>query len=78
MALPNPKDIKKLAEVCRKAGIIHFKSADFEFTLDPNSQPIVVNQAQKQTAYGPDPTFETDTLTDAQLLGWNNLDEETA
>lgn len=34
------KEIKKLATLCRKQGIQHFRCADFEFTLTDVQSPL--------------------------------------
>ena len=65
------KQLKKLASACRKAGIKHFKSADYEFTLTddmPSYKPTKGSEASSMTN-GP---VETDMLTDADLLFWSS------
>lgn len=74
--LPDFKQLKKLADACRKAGIKTFKGHGLEFTLTEDLPPPsdykrkkaetkpVVNHA------GPDRP-ETDQLTEDELLYWS-------
>lgn len=77
MDLPNPKELKKLADMCRKAGIKHFKSDKFEFTLTdevPLSQYKLNKAKTVQTPAGSayDPaTFQSDALAEDELLFWS-------
>ena len=74
MQLPDLKELKKLADACRKAGIKHFKSNDFEFTLTDDI-PVSNYKKRKVAAEvsAPAPSiFETDTLTEEQLLNWSS------
>lgn len=84
MALPNVKEIKKIADSCRKAGISSFKCADFEFTLTPEAP--VSNYKKKASNYKETPdNSEPDTggLSDEDILFWSSgahdpsPDEET-
>lgn len=76
MNLPNPKDIKKLANMCRKAGIKHFKCDGMEFTLD--DEPVKpTKQSSKAPSAETNAEFETDTLTNEQLLMWSVHTDQT-
>lgn len=67
----SPKELIKLAKACRKAGIKHFKSAEFEFSLT-DEVPSKVSQSKSFTAPIEDnKQFESDSLTDEQLLMWS-------
>lgn len=73
MNLPNLKELKKLAAVCRKAGIKTVKYGELEFTLSDELQHRQPSQAKKvvkeQTLTQED--FETDSLTQDALLFWS-------
>lgn len=72
----DPKALKKLADACRKAGITHFKNAEFEFTLSPDG-PVSnykKRKAKVQESSIIDENFQSDQLTDEQLLMWSALD----
>lgn len=76
MQLPNIKALKKLADTCRKAGIKHFKSAEFEFTLTEEA-PLSAYKLTKQSkatsnnVTTDNKAFESDTLSDNELLFWS-------
>lgn len=72
MPLPSPKELQKLANACRKAGVLHFKCGEVEFTLDPSRQPIVVNKASKQTTPDNTPFQDRPELTEEELLLWSS------
>lgn len=73
----SPKELKKLADACRKAGISSFKNADVEFTLSdyvPSTpkrirtkkgfeQPSVVEQDEIEVEGG---------LSESELLFWSS------
>jgi len=65
----NPKDLKKLADACRKAGIKHFKNADIEFTLADDAP---VSNYKKRTA----PPLTQDVATPSDLMNSQMSDEE--
>lgn len=73
--MPNFKELKKLATQCRKLGIKHYKSAEFEFTLTDEKPLKVVRQSKKATSLDQlavDLDIETpDQLTEQQLLYWS-------
>lgn len=69
------KALKKIADACRKAGITHFKNADFEFTLSPDGPVSNYKKKQnKETFSSNNDILSTDSLTDEQLLMWSALD----
>lgn len=69
MGLPSPKEIKKLADACRKAGIKHFKAEGIEFTLS-DERPAVKVRAHKRDEIASDleQVFSQDS--------WEDLSEE--
>lgn len=72
MTLPTSKELKRLAATCRKAGIKHFKSGDFEFTL-ADSLPEPRRRGVPASYGAPDSNFQGEELTQDQLLGWSLL-----
>ena len=69
----DPKELKKLADACRKAGILHFKNADVEFTLAPEVPKSNYKKKQEFNETNViDNDFRTDSLTDEQLLLWSS------
>lgn len=76
MELPTTKELKRLANACRKAGIKSLKCEGFEFTLSeyaPESkraakQAPLISGAMKSVI---DQDFETEALTQDQLLNWS-------
>lgn len=72
MTLPTSKELKRLAATCRKAGIKHFKSGDFEFTLS-DSLPEPRRRANASEYQAPDAAFQGEELTQDQLLNWSIL-----
>lgn len=69
METPNLKLLKKLADACRKAGIKDFEGYGFKFSLS-GYVPSTRNAKKTQAVDVPD-TFDTDTLTEEQLLNWS-------
>lgn len=71
----NPKDLKKLADACRKAGIKTYKDAEVEFTL--SDEQYISNYKKSKAKSQPQPQshaselFESDSLTEGQLLMWS-------
>ncbi len=68
----SPKDLKKLAKVCRDSGIRHYKCTDFEFELTDEA-PIKINK--KQQTSQPIATNEklvSEDLTEEALLFWSS------
>lgn len=76
MALPTVKELKKLASACRKSGIKSLKCEGFEFTLTDYSPEKAIKQKLKETSPELksviDQDFETEALTQDQLLGWSS------
>ena len=67
-----PKELKKLADACRKAGIKHYKDSQIEFTLSdeaPTSNYKKKQETQKDISNNY--LVETDSLTEDQLLFWS-------
>lgn len=63
-----PKQLKKLADTCRKSGIKHFKNAEFEFTLTDDA-PIYRSRSKNKTSeVEPNSVFQTETLSEEELL----------
>jgi len=60
-----PKELVKLAQACRKAGISHYKCGDLEFTLGPKEEVFYQEKKQKQG------DVETEELSDDALLMWS-------
>jgi hypothetical protein len=77
--IPDPKDLKKLADACRKAGIKHFKQGDLEFTL--SDEAPVSNYKKKSLPknlpiLSPilDDGSSSEELTQEQLLFYSIMD----
>lgn len=82
MSLPDAKTLKKLVDTCRKVGIKHFKSAEFEFTLtdEPPVSKYKKKQAEQEVSTSfADDEFKGEALNEEQLLFWSaaNLNDET-
>ncbi len=72
------KELKRIAAACRKAGISHFKSADYEFTLTEEVPLTPYKRAQeavksvsKASSQG---DVESDSLTSDEILFWSTGD----
>lgn len=65
------KTIKRLADMCRKAGITHFKNDKFEFTLGDAPPERAAKKANEAPQPAPNVPFQSDTLTDDELLYWS-------
>lgn len=67
------KAIKKLADVCRKAGIKHYKSADFEFTLTDEAPQTVSKAVARQGELSSDPgsLLTGSGLSEQEMLFWS-------
>ncbi len=77
MSLPDYKSLKKLADICRKAGIKSFKNADCEFTLTDEAPVSAYKKRTAKKQSGVTETtepylIETDELTQDQLLLWSS------
>ena len=72
------KALKKLAEVCRKAGIQHFKNADMEFTLTdsiPEKLPRKAHKAAQSSESGSSAVISEDSgLSPEEMLFWSVQD----
>ena len=74
----SPKDLKRLADACRKAGITHYKDADVEFTLSDEAPPSAKRKSTLGEANRPsisdsvDASYTSDELTEEQLLMWSS------
>lgn len=76
MALPTPKELKKLADACRKAGIYHFKGDGIEFTLGPmTSTHKASKKSPKQTPIDSTTSVRVDgdwdSLSDLDKIMWS-------
>lgn len=72
MELPSAKELKKLADACRKAGIISFKGGGIEFTLSDEA-PISSHKRAKaaKVAFVEQGDIETDSPSPEELLMWS-------
>lgn len=75
MDIKNPYDLKMLAKVvdlCRKKGVKVFKIDNIEITLSEDAPVTRTRKAKNSTIPAtskyPDAPFESDSLTDEQLL----------
>lgn len=50
------KELAKLIKLCRKEGVVHYKTADFEFKLGPNVKKTT--QSNDKIEQDPQPTEE--------------------
>lgn len=67
------KTLKKLAATCRKAGITHFKSAEFEFTLSDELPTVISKKStKKEVKVSQNESFESDSLSEDDLLFWSS------
>ena len=64
----NIKELKKLTNYCRKAGILHLKTADMEISLSP----AALFPEPKQTETESDTTPTKPALTDEDILFWSS------
>ncbi len=73
----SPKELAKLAAACRKAGIRHYKTAEFEFTLTDEVPVSAYKKKQSATSTTPpDDKFESDELGQEALMFWSSAMEE--
>jgi len=68
------KSLKKLADVCRKAGIKSFKNGQFEFTLTDSIPESNYKKAKKAAVSISDSPIDDDSLTQDQILFYSALD----
>ncbi len=76
MTLPTAKELKKLTQACRSAGITAFEGGGIKFTLS-DLPPTTKKEASAKSApvdLGPN-TVESDELTDEQKLFWSSAFE---
>lgn len=68
------KSLKRLADTCRKAGILHFKNEQFEFTLTEEAPVSAYKQAKSAQQGSPSTpsNFESDSLSEEELLFWSS------
>lgn len=75
----NPKELKALAEACRKAGISKFKCGNLEFELAPEAPQSAYKRAKAEKApsveQGP---IETDELSPYETLMYSVRDPNDA
>jgi hypothetical protein len=71
MPSPTPKELRNIANACRKAGIKQYKCADFEFTLTDEVPASSPSKTKKSIRMDTTPEFESDSLTEEQLLMWS-------
>lgn len=70
--------MKKLARICREAGIKHYKTSEFEFTLsDDMTTPVIRTKAEKLTAAELSAPIESDDLSQEALLFWSSGEDFT-
>lgn len=74
MSYPTPKELKKLADACRKAGIKSYKTSEFEFTLSEDA-PVsnykkLKNTPSKSTQLDNSP-FQSDEPTPEDVMFWS-------
>lgn len=70
------KSLEKLAKMCRKAGIKHFKSSEFEFTLTeetPNLKPNKKIQGEIKASIQGDVRSD-EQLSDEALMFYSSFD----
>ncbi len=72
MNLPDLKKLKRLAATCRKAGISHFKSTEFEFTLTEEA-PVSPRSAKSlPNAVSVQGDVESEEPDEIDLLFWSS------
>lgn len=71
--LPSAKELKKLADACRKAGIKSFKGYGIEFTLsDAVPAPRAYRKAAPKKPVQASDKIETDEPSEEELLFWSS------
>lgn len=76
MQLPDLKQLDKLIALCRKRGVTVIKIDNMELTLS-ESAPVKSSKKQDQLPQSSASLFESDTLTDEQLLNWSIMEVPT-
>lgn len=65
-------ELKKLAKVCREAGIKHYKSDAFEFTLTDDAPVIRESRSANKISQAElDKPIESDDITEDAMLFWS-------
>ncbi len=77
MDFPSPKELKKLAAACRKAGIKAFKGPTFEFTLSDDAPMSNYKRSKQSTSPQPDKPFVSDSLSEEDLMFWSTADDQS-
>jgi hypothetical protein len=78
MAMPTPKELKKIAKACRDAGIKTFKGDGFELTFSDEAlqpKPKRGAKAQQEVISPANSRFESDSPSDEELLLWSVGDD---
>ena len=79
MDLPDAKQLKKLAQACRKAGVKTLKYGDLEITI--GDEPTKATKTRKESLNAPQAStsdsIESDDLSPDELMFWsvNSLPE---
>lgn len=75
MALPTPKELKRLAAACRKAGITHFKQGDLEITVAEDAPQMRLKRGSNTDAVSAQNDVNSegawDSLSDEEKLFWS-------
>ena len=72
MQLPDAKELKRLADACRKAGIVKFKGGGIEFELSSEAPESSYKKAKATKAFHQDSgDVETDEPSPEELLLWS-------
>lgn len=70
------KTLRELAKECRRAGIKHFKCAEYEFTLSDEAPESDYKKNKRTTSQLQETTSNTevqsDSLTEQELLFWSS------
>lgn len=62
----DPKDLKAIIKLCKKEGVLTFKSKDLEFTLSPSAIP------KKFQAKSDDKIDQDKPPTEEEMLFWSS------
>jgi hypothetical protein len=71
----DPKELKKLADACRKAGIKSYKADGIEFTLTDEA-PAPSPYKKRKAAKAPIETADEGQESPVDLDGWDSLSPE--
>jgi hypothetical protein len=73
-----PSELKKLAKVCREAGIKNYKTSEFEFTLSDDMPTYVVKtKTERLSDVELAKPIESDDLSQEALLFWSSGEDFT-